>query len=499
MAQFHHEARSGASFGNSILGLLCLALPLGLVVGYAAIFFLLLIDGVMWLGYTHHSQYPNGHDSVAEKGVGDYSQVLIALAIGGAGCGLLTHYVMPKGTNVGFVGVLEAVRHRNGIISAREGLGVSLISAISIGVGASVGRYGPAVHIGSALGSWLGESLRLNRESVVILLAAGSSAAIASSFHAPFAGVIFAHEVILRHYAIGAFAPVTTAAIVGMLVGEHHNNGRSVFWYDIDAVSLHQADFVVSLFVGVFAAGISLIFMKTLPKVQVLMAKCPIDTRLKPVLGAVVLTPIIWFQPQVMGLGAWAIKQSFHGGISIGTLLPLLFIKMGATILSLGLGFNGGVFAPVVFIGAMLGSICAKAASHVGFSTAPDALFAFSGMGAMVASIFGAPVFAVIVVLEMTASFPATTFVLTSVTAAYLVSHEVFSASLFQFQLEQSAKASGRDDVWHSQVKSLEGIGAEGLRDITVDSGGAPPLDAGRGSALYEETCEESNAISSEL
>jgi len=369
---------------------------------------------VMWMGYTHHSKYPNGHDSLAENGVEDLSQVLLALAIGGGVVGLLTHHVMPEGTNVGFVGVLEAVRRRNGLISAREGLGVGLISAVSIGVGASVGRYGPAVHIGAAIGSCTGELMRLNRESVVTLLAAGSSAAIAASFHSPFAGVIFSHEVILRHYTITAFAPVTTAAIVGMLVGEHHNNGRSVFWYDRDfSEKIQPADFLVAALVGVLASVLSLIFMQLLPKVVALLQKVPLDTRLKPVLGAFVLTPIIWFNPQVMGLGVWAIKQSFHGSLPLHVMIPLLFIKMIATLLSLGLGFNGGVFAPMAFVGAMLGSICAKCADHIGLSHAPDALFAFSGMGAMIAAVFGAPVFSVIIVLEMTASFPATTIVLT--------------------------------------------------------------------------------------
>jgi len=344
------------------------------------------------------------------------------------------------------------VRLRNGIISFREGLGVALISAVSIGVGASVGRYGPAVHIGAAIGSLLGEKLNLNRESVVTLLAAGSSAAIAASFHAPFAGVIFAHEVILRHYSIAAFAPVTAAAVVGMLVGEHHNNGLSVFWYDAVQLNgkIHQADFVIAIAVGMLASVLSLLFMKLLPIVTAMMGKLPLDTRLKPVLGAFVLTPIIWWNPQVMGLGVWSIKAAFDGGLALKVMVPLLFIKIFATLASLGLGFNGGVFAPMVFIGAILGSICAKSADTIGFACAPDALFAFSGMGAMVASIFGAPVFAVIIVLEMTASFPATTYVLTSVTIAYLMSHELFATSLFQFQLEQ--KQQHINENWQDQA-----------------------------------------------
>jgi len=102
----------------------------------------------------------------------------------------------------------------------------------------------------------------------------------------------------------------------------------------------------------------------------------------------------------------------------------------------------------------LLGSLCAQSAQLLQLPTGPDALFAFSGMGAMVASVFGAPVFAVIIVLEMTASFPATTYVLTSVTVAYLMSHELFATSLFQFQLDQKKKALGGSSTWGEDTGS---------------------------------------------
>eukprot|EP00656_Telonema_subtile_P007535 TRINITY_DN13534_c0_g1_i3.p1 TRINITY_DN13534_c0_g1~~TRINITY_DN13534_c0_g1_i3.p1 ORF type:complete len:186 (+),score=34.60 TRINITY_DN13534_c0_g1_i3:51-608(+) len=131
---------SMSGFGNSVIGLLCIALPLGAVAGYANILFLIFIDEVMYLGYGK-----SGHDGMAADGEAPLTHMIISLAVGGLAVGLLTYYLMPKGTNVGFAGVLEAVRLRNAEISWREGVGVALISAISIGCGASVGRYGPCL------------------------------------------------------------------------------------------------------------------------------------------------------------------------------------------------------------------------------------------------------------------------------------------------------------------------------------------------------------------
>ena len=193
---------------------------------------------------------------------------------------------------------------------------------------------------------------------------------------------------------------------------------------------------------------------------------------------------MIWFYPQVMGLGVWAIKAAITGNLHLQHMPILLCIKMVATLVSLGMGFNGGVFAPMLFIGnnlfqpasaltrylffvgALLGSTCAQSAQLLQLPTAPDALFAFSGMGAMVASVFGAPVFAVIIVLEMTASFPATTYVLTSVTVAYLMSHELFATSLFQYQLDKKRKA---DELRGSDWQPIDMAGDVGMGEIPTE------------------------------
>ena len=218
----------GGSMGflNTVTGLLSLALVLALAVGWVCLGFIFAIEKVMVLVYEE-----GGHDHLAQwVGSADFVRIFEALVVGGLVVGSLTYYLIPERTNVGFNGVLRAANDREGFISWQEGLGVGISSVVSIGCGASVGRYGPAVHIGAAAGSVLATMLGLQSGAVLTLLAAGSAAAIAASFHAPFAGVLFAHEVILRDSNILAFAPVTLAAVVGMLVGENHNGGRSVFW-----------------------------------------------------------------------------------------------------------------------------------------------------------------------------------------------------------------------------------------------------------------------------
>ena len=321
----HRGAKKG--FSNSVFGLLAVALPLGLVSGYANILFLvsfvaagvllgytrgclqLMIDQVMEFGYGEA-----GHDGMAADDEAPLTNMICSLAIGGLCVGFLTYHLMPNSANIGFSGVLEAVRIRNADIDWREGVGVALISAVSIGVGASVGRYGPSVHIGAAIGSSTGKLLGLNKESVVTLLAAGVSGSIAASFHAPFAGVVFVHEVILQHYSINAFAPTTMSAVVGMLVGELHNSGKSVLYFDLEHTGRMQYDdFVLAVCVGILAAIVSLIFMHALPFCVQVCRNLPIDTRLRPFCGALILAPIIYLTPQVAGLGVWSIQQSFTG------------------------------------------------------------------------------------------------------------------------------------------------------------------------------------------
>jgi len=205
---------------------------------------------------------------------------------------------------------------------------------------------------------------------------------------------------------------------------------------------LGYGDVFVAAAIGVSSAAGSLCFMTGLDKGQRLVAHLNVDARVKPALGACLLAPLLWLQPQTMGLGVYVIQNSFKGergvsidgGFTIGEMLPMIFMKGVVTVVSLIVGFNGGVFAPSLFMGSLIGATIAIGAAKLSIVTAPVAVFAMTGMGSFAATVFGAPIFAVIIVLEMTASFPATTMVLVGVSTAYLLSHQLFAASLYEFQ-----------------------------------------------------------------
>lgn len=415
---------------KSLVTILFAAIIISVLAGFASLGFIELFK------FTETQLHSTSLYEMSDAGSADYLVIIVPLLIGGLLVGLLTHYLMPNHRNVGFSGVLEAVHCRKGVISFREGLGIGIVSAVSLGSGASVGRYGPAVHLCASIGSSIAHRLKFSNEGCLILLSCGVASAIATSFHAPFAGVFFAHELILKHYSIRAFSAVTMSAVIGRIIGEIFRQDHSEL-----TLILHHApvysDYLLCVIIGVLSGLFCVLFMKMLMHSQALTIKLKIDNRLKPMCGAFFLALIFCVYPQAMGVGTWAVQSSSIGELGFQLAIILLFMKLLATCLSFAFGFNGGVFGPVVFMGAMIGTSVAGIADISGLAINSDGLYAVTGMGAMVASLFGAPLSAVIIVLEMTEHFDATTFVLSGVTASYLLTRLYFSPSLFHYQLEK--------------------------------------------------------------
>ena len=410
--------------------ILLTAILISVLAGFGSLGFIELFE------FTETQLYSTSIYDLSDQGSADYLAIIVPLLIGGLIVGLLTHYLMPDHRNVGFAGVLEAVHCRKGVISFREGIGIGIVSAVSLGSGASVGRYGPAVHLCASIGSAIAHRFKFSHEGCLILLSCGVASAIATSFHAPFAGVFFAHELILKHYSIRAFSAVTMSAVIGMIIGEIFRQDHSELVLILNHAPVYS-DYLLCIIIGLLSGLFCVLFMKMLMHSQALTGKLKIDNRLKPMFGAFFLALIFCFYPQAMGVGTWAVQSSSIGELGFQLAIILLFMKLLATCLSFAFGFNGGVFGPVVFMGAMIGTSVAGIAAISDIPINADGLYAVTGMGAMVASLFGAPLSAVIIVLEMTEHFDATTFVLSGVTASYLLTRLYFSPSLFHYQLDK--------------------------------------------------------------
>ena len=229
-------------------------------------------------------------------------QIIIVPTIGGLLVGLLVFYFMPSKKPEGIAQVIEASALRDGKMSLRNGVVALLASATSIGAGASVGREGPAVHIGATIGSWLAEKLHLTKSMSRTLLGCGAAAAVAASFNAPIAGTLFAHEVIVGHFALSAFAPIVISSVVGTIVSRAYYGDYPAFTVSEYAIeSIEQFPAVIGL--GVCCGILAIIFMKSIAVSQDKFSKLMGPEWIRPAVAGFLVGLIALGFPQVMGVG----------------------------------------------------------------------------------------------------------------------------------------------------------------------------------------------------
>ena len=344
-------------------------------------------------------------------------------------------------------------------IEIKPGLLSALASLVAIGGGAPVGQYGPLVHFGATLSAIVQKLAKLKDQSGEVLLGCGVAAGISAAFGAPFAGILFAHEVVLRHFALRTFAPVTIASATAYAV--------MMNFFPTDPIlpsietSITQISEVFTLaFIGLAGGVIAVIFMRLFSFFGAQAAKVPGPYYLRPFIPAAVLVIIGSFAPQILGLGTESVITAIEGKIAIWALLVILVLKTVMTAFSISFSFFGGVFSPALFIGVAFGAaVGGFGVESGGFSPGTASLCALAGMGALISSTIGAPITTILVVLELTQDYQATTGVMISVVFANLISNEIFGRSLFDRQL----LARGFDMQLSRQDLKLSQIPISGL------------------------------------
>ena len=415
-----------------------LSIAIGIMAAFAAKGLLIAIN--LTQTYLHKTPLDT---LVMEQGIENASLPIWSigvLAFLGLIVGLLTHYLMPNRANRGLSHVIEDIHFNQGQTGVREGLAVGLISAVSIGAGASVGRYGPAVHLGAAVASGMGSIFKLSTQEKVVLGCSGIAAAISASFIAPLAAVIFVQEVVLRQWRIYQFIPVAAAAVAGSETAKLLDV-QFVILSDLIPDSIPPYEFIFFGIIGALSGVVGIAFNQALPKAAGLVAKhVKIDNRLKPVVGGLLLGCIGFMYPSVLGLGGYETQMAIAGNIAFQLCLILLVLKFVATIISLAFGFNGGVFGPSLFMGAMLGAAVGIMVEGTGISISGISIYAIAGMGATVATVIGAVFAAIIAMIEMTGKLSSSLPVLFSVASAYIVIYLFSQSSLLVRQLDGRGK-----------------------------------------------------------
>jgi CIC family chloride channel protein len=282
----------------------------------------------------------------------------------------------------------------------------ALASALCIGAGGSVGREGPIVQIGSALGSTLGQLARLSERRLRLLVACGAAGGIAATFNAPIAGVFFALEVILRDFQTESFGVVVLSSVTASAIGRVAFG--SAAFLRLPHFELHSGgEYVLYAALGVLGAAVGVLFIRVLYGGEDLADRLWRGPEwLRPAGGGILLGLLLLVLPQLYGVGYPVLDSAVAGHYVIGFLFLLLAGKIFATTLTIAIGGSGGVFAPSLFMGAMLGSSFGQASHSLlpTWVTAPGA-YGLVGMGAVFAAAARAPITAVIIIFELTGDY----------------------------------------------------------------------------------------------
>lgn len=407
------------------------ALVIGVAGAYGILAFREGIGAVqwLWLGDGHE------HLTASLAGAIPWWLVIAGPVCGGVAVGLLLQYVMPTRRAHAVADVIEAEALGGARISPRTGFWSAVISAISLGSGASAGREGPAVHLGAAIASMLCRKFGFVTATRRVILGCGAAAAVSASFNAPIAGVLFAHEVVLAHYAPSAFIPLVISSVSAAVFTRLHLGDFPAFIipsYQITSYWEFPAFALLGLTCGLVAACFQFSVMTADWTAR--QIRCPLWVR--PVVGGVLVGAIAIYVPEVLGVGYEATNLALHQKLSLGLLFTLLFAKTAATAVTLASRFGGGVFSPSIYLGAMTGGAFGViAASVFPEAASSQGLYAILGMGAVAGAVLGAPISSVLVVVELTGGFDMTMAVLVAVSISWGVMQAVHGQSFFHWQL----------------------------------------------------------------
>ena len=349
---------------------------------------------------------------------------------------ILVHYskVLIKGKAFQSVSDSIYLAHKaNNETDLKVGFISTLAAFFSASGGASIGQYGPLVHFGTTLGAWLKKTIPFNF-TPDLYIGAGVAASISSGFGAPLAGLIFAHEAILRHYSHKSILAIATASGISYAVS-------TGIWGDTNIISVSSEEFnlllilLISVLAGPIFGLIAILYMRSLLFFAKLANSKKLTVFYKYSFGILSLSIIGHFMPEVMGLGTETVSGVLNSSYTLIFLVVILMGKILATSISLNFGFFGGVFSPAILVGAAAGAVVSTFLVTVGIFEDFQQALVISGMAAVAGAVIGAPICMVIIVLELTNSYAYALASLVGVAISVGYVQVRFGSSYFDVQL----------------------------------------------------------------
>lgn len=411
-----------------------IALLIGFTAGYATVLFR---HAISWLQAFFY-----GADDVMLASAAKelpWFWVLSMPILGGLVVGFILQKFTPDGRARSVAHVIEGAALNGGRVEGRAGLASTVASLITLSTGGSTGREGPAVQLGAVISSKVANWMKADGITGRDLLGCATAAAVAASFNAPIAGAIFALEVILRHYAVHAFAPVAIAAVAGAVVSRLNFGNTTEF-----VLPPHSVEFYIELpafvLLGVLCGFVAFALTKACFLAEDFgnhyEKKFAIPPMLRPAIAGLFLGVLAVFFPHIIGVGYETTSDALTGQITLLAAIVFAVIKCIAVAITIGGRMGGGVFSPSLMMGALTGLAFGWIATAAFPSIQGDeTLYALAGMGAVAAAVLGAPISTSLVIIEMTGDWQAGIAVMVAVSLATIIASRMMRGSFFLEQL----------------------------------------------------------------
>jgi CIC family chloride channel protein len=414
---------------ENLIALLVVAVVIGMSTGALAVAFrylLLLTTDLFWPDAHHllhvNAQYP-------------WYLILLIPIIGGLVVGPLVTRFSPEARGAGVPEVIEAVVNREGTIHYRTAIFKTLFTTLSISCGASVGREGPVVHIGSSIGSSVAQLIKLPAEWRRVFLACGAAAGIAATFNAPMAGMLFAAEIILVDFQVRYLSHIAISAVTATVVSHHFLGTLPAF--DVPAYELvSYLELPLYAFLGFLAGLLSILFIRSISKVEDLFNLSKVPLSYRPAVAGVLIGLIAIGWPHVLGVGYESINLALTANMTIVAMVLVLILKLIATASCAGAGFPGGIFAPSLVLGALLGGLFGSLFGLIfSDSIGSSAGYSLIGMGAVVAGTTLAPITAIFTIFELTYNFDIILPLMTCCISSLVTVQKFYGYSIYETRL----------------------------------------------------------------
>jgi len=415
-----------------------LALVIGIASGVAAVLFGM---GIAWIQtWAYGTPDVNRLHSFAENL--DWYWVVLIPTIGGVATGLIFHYLTDDGRVRSVADVIEGAALHDSRVEGKEGLASAAASLITLSTGGSTGREGPAVHIAAMISSKVCEWVNARGITARDLLGCATGAAVAASFNAPIAGALFALEVILRHFALHAFAPIVIASVAGAVVHQMAFGDKVEFNLPFAPDLQSYIELPAFMGLGLVSGVVAVILMRSIFLADTVASgiqdHLTLPRWLRPAVAGVLLGLITTQFPVIIGVGYETTFAALSGNLILSQAILFCMIKVVAVSITMGGRMGGGVFSPSLMVGALLGlSYGIIATSFVPSMSGSVSLYALAGMAAVAAAVLGAPISTTLIVFEMTGDWQTGLAVLVTVSLATALSSRYVDRSFFLTQLER--------------------------------------------------------------